>query len=168
MALSATEQEAVAARMTKIRDDLIEHFFTAFGTAGVKFDAESIQQQIVAELTKERRNLALKMMGFSDSWGSLEVDRANGRKTAASDFLERNAKAAVDKWIAECLLPTIEARSRGKLNNPAVMRAVMKDFDDIFFRAAERRMHDLAVEAGENFAHALVDQMKASMKLAQD
>ena len=56
MALSAAEQEAIAARVTELRDGLIERFFTAFGNASVKFDAEGIQRQIVDELTKERRN----------------------------------------------------------------------------------------------------------------
>lgn len=168
MALSVAEQEAVAARVTKLRDSLVEQFFTAFGNAGVKFDAEGIQRQIVGELTKERRNLALKMLGFDDRWGKIEIDHTNDRKTVAGDFINQNVGPAVQKWVDECLRPAIEARGRGKLNDPAVMRAVTKDFDDIFFRAARRQMEHLAAQAGEEFANALADQIKAGMKLAQE
>ena len=168
MALSVAEQEAVAARVTKLRDSLVEQFFTAFGNAGVKFDAEGIQRQIVDELAKERRNLALKMLGFDDRWGKIEIDHTNGRKTVAGDFINQNVGPAVQKWVDECLRPAIEARGRGKLNDPAVMRAVTKDFDDVFFRAARRQMGHLAAQAGEEFANALADQIKAGMKLAQD
>ena len=168
MALSTTEQEEIAARVTKLRDGLVEQFFTAFGNAGVKLDAEGIQRQIVDELAKERRDLALKMLGFDDRWGTLEIDRTNGRKTAASDFIEQNVGPAVKKWVDECLRPAIKARGRDKLNNSAVMKAVTKEFDDLFMYAARRQMEHRAVQAGEEFANALADQIKAGMKLAQD
>ena len=168
MALSAAEQEAIAARVTELRDGLIEQFFTAFGNASVKFDAEGIQRQIVNELTKERRNLALKMLGFTDRWGKLEVDNCNGRKTVAGDFIAQNVGPAVKKWVDECLRPAIKARGRDKLNNAAVMKAVMKDFDSQFMYAAHRQMEYLAAQAGEEFANALADQIKAGMKLAQE
>ena len=168
MALSAAEQEAIAARVTKLRDGLIEQFFTAFGNASVKFDAEGIQRQIVDELTKERRNLALKMLGFNDRWGKLEVDRINGRETVASDFIDQNVGPAVQKWVDECLRPAIEARGRDKLNNAAVMNAVTKDFDRQFMYAAHRQMERLAEQAGKEFADALADRIKAGMKLAQE
>lgn len=168
MALSATEQEAIAARVTKLRDGLIEQFFTAFGNAGVKFDAEGIQRQIVNDLTKERRNLALKMLGFDDRWGKIEIDHSNGRKSVASNFIDQNVGPAVQKWVDECLRPAIEARSRDKLNSPAVMKAIMKDFDSEFMHAARRQMEQLAAQSGEEFANALADQIKVGMKLAQD
>ena len=168
MALSAAEQEAIAARVTELRDGLIEQFFTAFGNASVKFDAEGIQRQIVDELTKERRNLALKMLGFDDRWGKLEIDHTNGRKTVAGDFIAQNVGPAVKKWTDECLRPAIEARSRDKLNSPAVMKAIMKDFDREFMYAARRQMERFAAQAGEEFANALADQIKAGMKLAQE
>ena len=168
MALSAAEQEAVATRVTKLRDDLIEQFFTAFGNAGVKFDAEGLQRQIVNDLTKERRNLALKMLGFDDRWGKIEIDHANGRRTVAGDFINQNVGPAVQKWVDECLRPAIEARSRAKLSNAAVMKAVMKDFDNQFMYAARQQMEHLAAQAGKEFADALANQIKAGMKLAQE
>ena len=168
MALSAAEQEVVSSRIAKLRNNLVEQFFTAFGNAGVKLDAEGIQRQIVDELAKERRDLALKMLGFDDRWGTLEIDRTNGRKTAASDFIEQNVGPAVKKWVDECLRPAIEARGRDKLNNAAVMKAVTKEFDSRVMYAARKQMEHLAAQAGEEFANALADQIKAGMKLAQD
>ena len=168
MTLSVTEQEAVAARVTKFRDGLVEQFFVAFGNAGVKFDAEGIQRQIIDELTKERRNLALKMLGFDDRWGKIEVDHNNGRRTVASEFINQNVGPAVEKWVDECLRPAIEARGRDKLNNAAVMNAVTKDFDQQFMYAAREQMELLASEAGKEFANALAAQIKAGTKLAQE
>ena len=168
MALSVAEQEAVAARVTKLRDSLVEQFFTAFGNAGVKFDAESIQREIISELTKERRTLALKMLGFDDRWGKLEVDHCNNRASVASEFVKANVGPAIQKWTDECLRPAIEARGRDKLNNAAVMNAVMKDFDSQFMYAARNQMDRLASEAGEQFANALAAQIKAGIKLAQE
>ena len=168
MALSTTEQEAIAARVTKLRDGLVEQFFKAFGDAGVTFDAESIQREIISELTKERRTLALKMLGFDDRWGKLEVDHCNGRASVASEFVRTNVGPAVQKWVDECLRPAIEDRGRDKLNNAAVMKAVMKDFDHYFMHAAREQMVYLASEAGEEFANALAAQIKAGIKLAQE
>ena len=168
MALSATEQEAIAARVTKLRDDLIEQFFTAFGNAGVKFDAEGIQRQIINDLTKERRNLALKMLGFSDHWGKLEVDRFNSRTSVASEFIKSQVGPAVERWADECLRPVLEERGRAKLNSPAVMKALMKDFDSEFMCAARRQMEDLAAEAGKEFAIAVANQIEAGMRLSTE
>ena len=168
MALSAAEQEAIAARATKLRDNLVEQFFIAFGNAGVKFDAEGIQRQIVDELTKERRNLALKMLGFDDRWGKLEVDRCNSRTSVASEFIKSQVGPAVERWADECLRPMLEERGRAKLHDAAVMKAVMKDFDNQFMYAARQQMEHLAAQAGKEFADALANQIKAGMKLAQD
>ena len=168
MALSATEQEVVTARITKLRDGLIEQFFKAFGDAGVKFDAESIQREIISELTKERRTLALKMIGFDDRSGNLEVDHHYNRASAASEFVKANVGPAIQKWTDECLRPAIEARGRDKLSDAAVMNAVTKDFDQQFVYAARKQMEHLAAEAGEEFANALAAQIKAGIKLAQD
>ena len=88
MALSAAEQEAIAARVTKLRDGLIKQFFIAFGNAAVM--------------------------------------------------------------------------------NAAVMNDVAKEFNSQFMYAARKRMQQLAEQAGEEFANALADQIKAGMKLAQD
>ena len=168
MALSAAEQEVVSARIAKLRDNLVEQFFTAFGNAGVKLDAEGIQRQIVDELTKERRNLALKMLGFDDRWGKLEVDRCNSRTSVASEFIKSQVGPAVERWADECLRPMLEERGRAKLHNAAVMKAIMKDFDHQFQYAARKQMQHLAEQAGEEFANALANQIKAGMKLAQD
>lgn len=168
MALSTTEQEIVAARITKLRNDLVEQFFKAFGDAGVKIDAEGIQRQIISELTKERRTLALKMLGFNDRWGEIEVDHCNSRASVVSEFVRANVGPAVQKWTDECLRPAIEARGRDKLNNATVMKAVMRDFDPQFIRAAHDQMEYLARQAGEEFANTLADQIKAGMKLAQE
>lgn len=168
MALSTTEQEAIAARVTKLRDDLVEQFFTAFGNAGVKFDAEGIQREIIAELTKERRTLALKMLGFDDRWGKLEVDNCNGRASVASEFIKSQVGPAVKRWADECLHPMLEERGRAKLHDAAVMKAVMKDFDSEFMYAARQQMELLAAQAGKEFVDALANQIKAGMKLAQD
>ena len=168
MALSAAEQEAIAARVTELRDGLIERFFTAFGNAGVKFDAEGIQREIIAELTKERRTLALKMLGFDDHWGKLEVDRCNSRTSVASEFIKSQVGPAVERWADECLRPMLEERGRAKLHDAAVMKAIMKDFDRQFQYAARKQMEHLAAQAGEEFVNALADQIKAGMKLAQE
>ena len=168
MALSVTEQEAVAARVTKLRDGLVEQFFVAFGNAGVKFDAEGIQRQIIDELTKERRNLALKMLGFNDRWGKLEVDHCNSRTSVASEFIKSQVGPAVERWADECLHPMLEERGRAKLHDAAVMKAVMKDFDNQFMYAARQQMEHLAAQAGKEFADALANQIKAGMKLAQE
>ena len=168
MALSAAEQEVVSARIAKLRDNLIEQFFTAFGNAGVKFDAEGIQREIIAELTKERRTLALKMLGFDDRWGKIEIDHANGRKSVASDFINQNVGPAVKKWADECLRPALEERGRAKLHDAAVMKAVMKDFDHQFQYAARQQMEHLAAEAGKEFAIALANQIKAGMRLSTE
>ena len=167
MALSAAEQEVVSERVIKMRDDLVEQFFVAFGNAGAKFDAEGIQREIISELTRERRTLALKMLGFDDRGGKLEVDR-NSRTSVVSESIKSQVGPAVKRWADECLRPMLEERGRAKLHDAAVMKAVMKDFDHHFQYAAHQQMKHLAAEAGEEFATALVDQIKAGMRLSTE
>ena len=167
MALSAAEQEVVSERVIKMRDGLVEQFFVAFGNAGAKFDAEGIQREIISELTRERRTLALKMLGFDDRLGKLEVDR-NSRTSVASESIKSQVGPAVKRWADECLRPMLEERGRAKLHDAAVMKAVMKDFDHHFQYAAHQQMKYLAAEAGEEFATALADQIKAGMRLSTE
>lgn len=168
MALSTTEQEVVTARILNLRNELVEKFFEAFGDAGIKFDAESIQREIISDLTKERRALVLKMLGFDDRWGKLEVDHCNNRASVASEFVKANVGPAVQKWADECLRPAIEARGRDKLNNTAVMKAIMREFDREFMDSAHEQMRYLASEAGKEFADTLAAQIKSGIKLAQE
>ena len=168
MALSAAEQEVVSERVIKMRDDLVEQFFVAFGNAGAKFDAEGIQREIISELTRERRALALKMLGFDDRCGKLEVDHCNGRTSVASEFIKSQVGPAVKRWADECLRPMLEERGRAKLHDAAVMKAIMKDFDHRFQYAARQQMEHLAAEAGEEFATALANQIKAGMRLSTE
>ena len=168
MALSAAEQEVVSERVIKMRDDLVEQFFVAFGNAGAKFDAEGIQREIISELTRERRTLALKMLGFDDRWGKLEVDHYNNRTSVASEFIKSQVGPAVKRWADECLRPMLEERGRAKLHDAAVMKAVMKDFDHQFQYAARQQMEHLAAEAGKEFATALANQIKAGMRLSTE
>ena len=166
MALSVAEQEVIAKRTEDLRAAMLDKFFKAFGDAGVKFDAEGIQRQIVADLTQERRKLALQMLGFDTRWSSIEID--HDRKSVAHEFLQEHVGEAVKKWVDECLRPAIEERGRQKLNNAEVTNSVVRDFDRQFHYAAEKHMRHLAEKEGKAFAEALVAQFKEGMKLSQE
>jgi len=71
---------------------------------------EEIIDKTVAEFIKELPNLinrnlqqiVFKALGFSDSWGRLEVDHCNGREPFIAAYISEKAKQVCKDAISQC------------------------------------------------------------------
>ena len=162
--------ETIVAQLTKKREALHQQFFDAFEKANVKLDPESLTREIIAQLNEERREIVLKLLGFDDSWGKLEVDRCNGRdrESIVGKYLHRQAQAAVQAWMDKHLLVALEKHIKGKFSDPEVISASVKTFDEYFKRALEGSLRSHAADAAAEIAADFAAKIKESMSLSAE
>lgn len=93
--MSKTTTEKIAALRKEIDNVTLEQ---------LKKIRAGLEHRVASAVDKRIDNILAAALGFSDSWGRLEVDHCNGRKTAIADEIGRFAmdrvKASVDSWIA--------------------------------------------------------------------
>ncbi len=171
MALSTPAlSETIVAQLTKKREALHQQFFDAFEKANVKLDPESLTREIIAQLNEERREIVLKLLGFDDSWGKLEVDRCNGRdrESIVGKYLHGQARAAVQAWMDNHLLVALEKHIKGKFSDPKVISASVKAFDEYFKYALNDRLRSYAEDAAADIAADFAAKVKESMSLSAE
>jgi hypothetical protein len=78
-----------------------------------KDNEDKIEFKIKQQLDSAVVDIVAKLLGFNNQWGRWEIDHCNGRNgnSAAGDFIQRNAKEGVDKWLSQIVfdLPTMPA-----------------------------------------------------------
>lgn len=160
--------ETIVAQLTKKREALHQQFFDAFENANVKFDPESLTKEIIAQLNKERREIVVKLLGFSDRWGNLEVDHCNGRdrESIVGKYLREQAQVAVQTWMDEHLLVALEKHIKGKFSDPKLISASVKAFDEYFTHALRDSLRSHATNAAANIAADFAAKVKESMSLS--
>ena len=162
--------ETIVAQLTKKREALHQQFFEAFEKANVKLDSESLTREIIAQLNEERREIVLKLLGFDDSWGKLEVDRCNGRdrESIVGKYLHGQARAAVQAWMDKHLLVALEKHIKGKFSDLKVISASVKAFDEYFTYALNERLRSHAADAAAEIADDFTAKVKESMSLSAE
>lgn len=162
--------ETIVAQLTKKREALHQQFFDAFEKANVKLDPESLTREIIAQLNEERREIVLKLLGFDDSWGKLEVDHCNGRdrESIVGKYLHGQARVAVQTWMDKHLLVALEKHIKGKFSDPKVISASVKAFDEYFKRALDNCLRSHAADAAADIAADFAAKVKESMSLSAE
>jgi len=149
---------------------LHQQFFDAFEKANVKLDPESLTREIIAQLNEERREIVVKLLGFNDDWGKLEVDHCNGRdrESIVGKYLHGKARAAVQTWMDNHLLVALEKHVKGKFSDPKVVSASVKAFDTYFTRALEDSLRSHAADVAAEIAADFAAKVKESMSLSAE
>ena len=171
MALSTPVlSETIVAQLTKKREALHQQFFDAFEKANVKLDPESLTREIIAQLNEERREIVVKLLGFNDRWGKLEVDSCNGRdrESIVGKYLRIQAQAAVQAWMDKHLLVALEKHIKGKFSDPKVISASVKAFDKYFSYALDDCLRSHATDAATEIAADFAAKVKESMSLSAE
>ena len=156
--------------MKDTRARMHETFFQAFDEVQVKLDPKSLATEVTAMLLKERREVVMKLIGFTDHWGKLEVDHSNGRDkdSLVGKYLRTAAADAVQKWLDDHLKGAFEAHVRDKLSDVKVKNAAVKEFDDVFTRALRNAIRDSAERAAMQVANEFAASVKATMSLSSN
>lgn len=155
-------------RLLEARDSMRKRFFAAFERANEAFTPDTLAVEISAMLTKERREIVLKLLGFNDNWGKLEVDRCNGRDkdSIIGKYLRSQAEPIVTKWMRDEIRPIFEATARKRLANAEVRKAIEKDFIQRFSYLMDRCITQEAEHLAREHAAAFSAQVAQTMSMA--
>jgi hypothetical protein len=164
-----TKEFDIDESISSIRTEMHRRFTVAFDQAGAKFDPESMVKDITAMLMQERREIVLKLIGFRDSCGRMEVDthRERGSQNIVKDYINEFALKAVNDWLDKEFLGALTAKAKERMASPAVKKAMEQEFIRVF----EYRMSDLLRKQAEELADQTVrdfsDQIMAKMSLTK-
>jgi hypothetical protein len=155
-------------RLLEARESMHERFFAAFEKANEAFTPSSLATEISAMLTKERREIVLKLLGFENSWGKLEIDRCNGRdkESIVGRYLRDQAEPIVTAWMEKEIRPIFEAKARERLANNAVRKAVERDFVERFSYHLRANINREAERLAKEHAAAFSAQVSQTMSMA--
>jgi hypothetical protein len=167
---TTSKPPAIKERLLSAREKMHKEFLKAFDEAQVKFDPESLATEITEMLLKERREIVLKLIGFTDRWDELEVDHGNGRdrESLIGKYIHTIAADAVQKWLDEHLKGAFEAHVRGRFSDAKVKAAAIKEFDNVFNRelsyAIREIAQNLATQTAEEFSKTVKSTLALSSK----
>lgn len=155
-------------RLLEARESMHERFLDAFEKANEAFTPDSLATEISTMLTRERREIVLKLLGFDDRWGKLEVDHCNGRDNDSiiGRYLRNQAESAVTAWMEEEIRPIFEAKARERLANAEVRKAVEKEFVDRFAHCLRENISREAERLAKEHAVAFSAQVSQIMSMA--
>ena len=102
---------------------------------------EKMERAVRVYLDNQQREIIAQLLGFSLSWGKLEVDNCNGRagESAVGDWFRRRAGETVNKWLDEQAgkLPTLTKDATASLR---------KDYLNVFIETLAERLAEKARE----------------------
>lgn len=170
MALPTTFTQELKDRIVAQRKAMQERFFTSFANAKVTMDPEGITKEIIAQLNKERREIVVKMLGFNDSWGKLEVDNCNGRneKSIVGVYLRTHAEAAVNEWMKAHMKGALEEHVRGKFSDAKLLAAAKKHFDEQFEWQLRKAIESAAAKAAQDVANEFTAAVREGVSLSPE
>lgn len=113
------------------------------------FDSEATKQEIFNRLNQKKEEIALKLLGFTNSWGAWEVDRdkASNINTVRS-YLNTHLEGVIQEWLMKLPMPSLNT-SRG--------RAILKAYERAYYEQLERVAYDLARERAKKDAKELLN-----------
>lgn len=155
-------------RLLEARESMHERFFAAFERANEAFTPDSLATEISTMLTRERREIVLKLLGFDTRWGKLEVDHCNGRDkdSIVGRYLRGQAEPIVAAWMEKELRPIFEAKARERLANAEVRKAVERDFVERFTYCLRENISREAERLAKEHAAAFSAQVAQTMSMA--
>ena len=155
-------------RLLEARESMHERFFAAFERANEAFTPDSLAIEISTMLTRERREIVLKLLGFDHRWGKLEVDHCNGRdkESIVGRYLRGQAEPIVTAWMEKEIRPIFEAKARERLANAEVRKAVEKEFVERFAYYLRESISREAERLAKEHAAAFSAQVSQIMSMA--
>jgi hypothetical protein len=99
---------------------------------------------------KQVKSLAIKSLGFDNSWGELRVDHGNGRHSIVSEHISQKAKDLFRIEVDEVLQKDMQ------LVIKQVTPALRKEFKEVFMQEVRYKIRERAQAAAQDFLKTLV------------
>lgn len=146
---------AIETTIEKPVDSILPHIATAVAEWKAANTEEKIKETVINLLEKESKQIVLKLLGFSESWGKWEVDHCNGRggQSAAGDFLTRVQQGAIQEWLKTVAMPTM---------NRATKAGMQKSAQSEYTYNLKRLVREYAAAQAATDAKEVIKQLVAS------
>ena len=164
---TSSVSEELTARIEKAKETLHNDFFDAFAKAQIGVDPEKLRKEIVEDLTSQRRELALKLIGFTDHWGKMQVDSNRG-DSMISKFISQQVEKAVKQWMDENFRAAVEEKAKQRLANKTVINTLVREFDEVFERELRRKVRHLAERSAAKFVTDLERQIRDTFSFSDE
>lgn len=156
--------------LLKAREGMHAKFAEAISEAGENFNGENLAAQIAKMLTEERREIVLRIMGLTESWGRLELVTKGSQhgRGLVGEFIDEHAKQAAQSWMDGELRPLFEEASKKALSSKAVRKAIMDDYARAYEYEYRERARMLAKKAAQEHAKELHDEAMRIISLKEN
>jgi hypothetical protein len=129
--------------------------------------AESVVEQIIEDLNKQKRLVTLKLLGLDDKWGKWEVDHCNGRESPITKYLAQGAQKTIAQWVNEAVAEVLTTELKTKIMNDA-KKAIHKEVGDIVrSRTNEYNLRRLAEPVIEGWLQQAADEVRHELGVKQ-
>jgi predicted AAA+ superfamily ATPase len=136
-------------------DSILPHIALAVAEWKAENTEEKIKKTVIDLLEKESKQIVLKLLGFSESWGKWEVDHCNGRggQSAAGDYLTKVQQEAIQEWLKGAVMPTLDKATKASMQKSAQQE---------YSYNLTRLVREYAVSQAERDAQTVIKQLVAS------
>lgn len=104
------------------------------------FTEEKISSEVRSMLNKKKDEIALKLLGFEDSWGKWEINK-NTPNAAAMEFITAKTEPVVKEWLNKLKLPNLDTVKASAIHK-AAERAYYSTLEEAVRRAAWKKAQE--------------------------
>lgn len=121
MATKKTVEAVEVKPMTpkEIAEVIKAKFVTAATEVANDAHGESVAQEIVKDLNKQKREVTLRLLGLDSRYREWEVDHCNGRESLITQYLAEQSKETIRAWVNEAVQEVLTTELKSKIMTAA-------------------------------------------------
>lgn len=150
----------------RVAADVIAEFRTTLNAQLVGaldvFNADKIVKEIVNDMRKHQQDLAMKVIGMDNRYGSWDVDYCNGRMSNITAFVNNTCGKMLEEELQAMLKEEIEGL-RSKVR-PAVKKAIVKELQNRYNRSIEESAKSIVSSLVQHVANEFKQEVMGAMK----
>lgn len=155
-------------RIKKTREKVRTNLLHELGKMDKLFDPAQVHAEVTKALINERRTIVLQLLGihWNEQENRAEV-RPNQRNGVAA-YMEKHCADAVAKWMADEILPLLEARGKDSLLQEKLKVSVLNCFEREFRHKLEWHATKIADRLAQEAAAAFAANVKELILHGED
>lgn len=142
-----------------------EQMHKAISGIDLSVNSKDVRKEVLAMLTKERREIMFKLLGLTTKQGRLEVDPKRG-DSIMQRYITDQVAEAVTLWFETKAAPALSNRISGHMSDDEVIKAIEKSFMSNFQYRLDTMLHNEARRLAEEHAERLKKEFRAEFEEA--
>ena len=157
-----------ADRIKKTREKVRTNLLRELGKMDKLFDPAQVHAEVTKALIDERRSIVLQLLGIRWDEHEKRAEVRPNQRNGVAAYMEKHCADAVAKWMADEILPLLEARGRDSLLQENLKVAVLNHFEREFRRRLELHSEHVADRLAQEAAAAFAADVKAMVLDGED